>query len=89
MKVLKIVTSFMLLLLITLASVSTAQQNYSMAPGEKIPFDKAVTIGKLPNGLTYYIRVNHKPEKRAEMRLVVKAGSLQEDDDQLGLAHFC
>src|SRR5690606_32604577 len=36
----------------------------------------------------YYIMVNHKPENRAEFRLAVKAGSMQEDEDQLGLAHF-
>lgn len=53
-----------------------------------LPVDTAVTIGTLPNGMQYYIRANHEPEKRAELRLVVKAGSLQEDDDQRGLAHF-
>ena len=41
-----------------------------------------------PNGLRYYVRANKKPEKRAELRLVVKAGSILEDDDQQGLAHF-
>ncbi len=45
-------------------------------------------MGKLPNGLTYYIRQNHRPEKRVELRLVVRAGSVLEDEDQLGLAHF-
>ena len=54
----------------------------------KIPVDPKVKIGKLDNGLTYYIRKNLKPEKRAELRLIVKAGSILEDDDQLGLAHF-
>jgi zinc protease len=55
---------------------------------EPLPVDPNVEIGKLDNGLTYYIRVNHKPENRAELRLVVRAGSVLEDDDQLGLAHF-
>jgi zinc protease len=50
--------------------------------------DPNVKIGKLSNGLTYYIRENKKPENRAEFWLVVNAGSLQENDDQLGLAHF-
>jgi len=50
--------------------------------------DPNVKIGKLPNGLTYYIRENKKPESRAEFWLVVNAGSLQENEDQLGLAHF-
>ena len=55
---------------------------------QKLPVDKSVRIGKLENGLTYYIRKNSKPENRIEMRLVVNAGSVLEDDDQQGLAHF-
>ncbi|HLL44351.1 MAG TPA: pitrilysin family protein, partial [Segetibacter sp.] len=47
-----------------------------------------VTIGKLSNGLTYYIRRNQEPKDRAELRLVVKAGSVLETDQQVGLAHF-
>ncbi|HEV2146309.1 MAG TPA: insulinase family protein [Longimicrobiaceae bacterium] len=58
------------------------------APGERIPTDSAVTVGRLPNGLTYYVRENREPENRAELRLVVNAGSVLEDDDQLGLAHL-
>jgi zinc protease len=54
----------------------------------KIPVDSKIKKGVLANGLTYYIRKNEKPEKRAELRLVVKAGSILEDEDQLGLAHF-
>ncbi len=50
--------------------------------------DPQVTIGTLPNGLRYYIRRNGRPEHRAELRLVVNAGSVLEDDDQRGLAHF-
>jgi zinc protease len=55
---------------------------------QPMPLDPNVKIGRLPNGLTYYIRQNKLPEKRVEMRLVVNAGSVVEDDDQLGLAHF-
>ena len=55
---------------------------------QKLPLDSAVRVGKLPNGLTYYIRHNEKPENKAEMRLVVNAGSIFEDPDQQGLAHF-
>src|SRR6267142_2660574 len=47
-----------------------------------------IKIGKLSNGLTYYIRKNGRPEKKVELRLVVKVGSIMEDDDQRGLAHF-
>jgi zinc protease len=50
--------------------------------------DPNVKTGKLSNGLTYYIRENKKPENRAEFWLLVNAGSMQENDDQLGLAHF-
>jgi zinc protease len=53
-----------------------------------LPFDPAVTVGTLGNGMRYYIRENHKPEKRAELRLVVNAGSVLEDEDQRGLAHM-
>ena len=53
-----------------------------------LPRDPHVIVGTLPNGLRYYIRRNAKPEKRAELRLVVNAGSVLEDDDQRGLAHF-
>lgn len=55
---------------------------------DPIPVAPQLRIGKLPNGLTYYIQKNGKPEKRVELRLVVKAGSILEDDDQQGLAHF-
>src|SRR5262245_20419704 len=55
---------------------------------EKLPVDPMVKIGKLPNGLTYYIRKNTRPEKKVELRLIVNAGSVLEDDDQQGLAHF-
>lgn len=58
------------------------------ANDQKIPLDPAVQYGKLPNGLTYYIRENKKPEQRVELRLVVNVGSILEDDNQLGLAHF-
>lgn len=57
-------------------------------PGAPIPTDSAVTIGTLPNGLRYYVRVNHRPAKRAELRLVVDAGSVLEDSAQRGLAHL-
>lgn len=55
----------------------------------QIPLDPNVRTGTLPNGLKYYIQRNTTPEKRVEMRLAVKTGSIMEDPDQLGLAHFC
>lgn len=62
--------------------VASAQQ---MPP---IPTDPAVRIGKLENGLTYYIRHNELPEKRADFYIAQKVGSILEDDHQRGLAHF-
>ena len=56
---------------------------------EPIPVDPNIMNKQLPNGVHYIIRQNQKPEKRAELRLVVNAGSVLEDDNQRGLAHFC
>jgi zinc protease len=55
---------------------------------DPLPIDPRVKIGKLSNGLTYYIQKNTRPEKKVELRLVVNTGSILEDDDQRGLAHF-
>ncbi|MFW6181610.1 MAG: M16 family metallopeptidase, partial [Spirochaetota bacterium] len=53
-----------------------------------LPVDPKVTLGTLDNGLTYYIRPNGRPPRRAELRLVVDVGSVLEEEDQRGLAHF-
>ena len=66
--------------------VTSAVQTAALT--QTVPVDTQITQGTLPNGLRYYVRANRKPEKRAELRLVVKAGSVLEDDDQQGLAHF-
>src|ERR1051325_9818808 len=58
------------------------------ADAERLPIDPDVTVKKLPNGLTYYIRQNKKPENRAQFHLVVNAGSILETEKQQGLAHF-
>ncbi|UCB47393.1 MAG: insulinase family protein [Spirochaetota bacterium] len=65
-----------------------ALQPRSLELDAELPIDPQITIGTLKNGLTYYIRENINPENRAELRLVVNAGSVLEDEDQLGLAHF-
>ena len=72
---------------ILVASAAGAQQ---VAPKltDALPVDPAIVQGTLPNGLRYFVRRNEKPQKRAELRLVVRAGSILEDDDQRGLAHF-
>ena len=66
----------------TAASVA----NYALSAD--MPVDPEVLVGALPNGLRFYIRPNPKPAREVELRLVVKAGSVLEDDDQRGLAHF-
>ena len=55
---------------------------------EPMPVGPGVTVGQLENGLRYYIRENSEPANRAEFSLVVRVGSVVEDEDQLGLAHF-
>lgn len=60
----------------------------TLALDRPVPVESAITVGTLPNGLRYYIRPNKQPLNRAELRLVIKAGSVLEDDDQQGLAHF-
>ena len=55
---------------------------------QALPDDPAVRVGKLDNGLTYYIRHNDKPSQRAEFDLATDVGAFQEEDDQDGLAHF-
>lgn len=72
---------------ILILSVSLFSQEKYLAT-DPLPQDPDVIVGQLDNGLKYYIRQNHKPEKRVEFRLVVNAGSVLEDDDQQGLAHF-
>ena len=74
-----------LLLLCLLFVVGMVHAQMEMPP---IPTDTAVKIGKLPNGLTYYIRYNNWPEHRANFYIAQKVGSIQEDESQRGLAHF-
>jgi zinc protease len=69
---------------ILLTAVAVAQADLS----SPIPTDPNVRIGKLSNGLTYYIQKNAKPENKVELRLAVNVGSTAERDDQQGLAHF-
>jgi zinc protease len=74
-----------LLLLVALFSLCNLMGQKLTDP---INNDPNVKVGKLSNGLTYYIRENKKPENRAEFWLLVNAGSMQENDNQVGLAHF-
>ncbi|MFH1146265.1 MAG: insulinase family protein [Pseudomonadota bacterium] len=91
--------SHLLLIVFTVLSFFVAQASFAAIPSDKtaqleykpadlLESDPQVRTGKLQNGLTYYIRTNKKPEKRAELRLVVNVGSVLEEDDEQGLAHF-
>lgn len=74
----------------TTAQTTTNPENQQSGsiPSDNLPITPEVKIGKLSNGLTYYIQNNGKPEDKVELRLAIKAGSILEDDDQVGLAHF-
>lgn len=80
-------TKFNSLLLLMLAMLfalpSAAQQK-----GEQLPVDPSITIGKLKNGITYYIRHNEKPDNLVNFYIAQKVGSIQEEESQRGLAHF-
>lgn len=82
-----------IILAAALLSCSFLAQAESKVPAplsltSNLPVSPLVSTGKLANGLTYYIHKNPRPENKLELRLVVKAGSTLEDDDQQGLAHF-
>lgn len=75
----------LVLFLLALPAMVFAQELKMDSP---IPLDPTVRTGKLKNGLTYYIKNNKKPENKVDLRLIVNAGSILENDDQQGLAHF-
>ena len=81
----KLKKMFTLLLVMGSAVIASAQQQPQMPP---IPTDPNVRIGKLENGLTYYIRHNELPENRADFYIAQKVGSILEEENQRGLAHF-
>jgi zinc protease len=81
-----------LLLVVAATSLAVAQSKPTALRAidyrELVPFDTAIHSATLPNGLKYFVRQNNRPAKRVSLRLGVKAGSLNEADDQLGLAHL-
>ena len=81
-KVKKIFAAMLLMMVALSANVTMAQQMPA------IPVDEAVRIGKLDNGLTYYIRHNDYPEHKANFYIAQRVGTMQEEDNQQGLAHF-
>ena len=74
---------FLIVSFLVVFSVTAFSQN------QPLPIDKEVITGTLDNGVKYYIKKNQKPEKRAELRLFVNAGSVLENEDQRGLGTFC
>jgi len=62
--------------------------SFTVLQSQELPTDKNLIEGELENGFKYTIMKNSKPKNRAEFRLVLKVGSLEEDDDQKGMAHF-
>lgn len=83
---------FIVILLVLFMSAGFAQtvtiEGQELSLEDPLPRDPSIRVGRLDNGLTYYIRNNTEPSNRAELGLAINAGSLLEDDDQLGLAHF-
>ena len=77
-----------LLCIAPLLGMGTAAPQTNIDLSRQLPVDPLVTIGTLDNGLRYYIRSNKRPENRAELQLVLNVGSVLEDEDQIGLAHF-
>lgn len=76
------------LLFLTVAFGWATAANAQTDLKKPIPMDPKVRYGKLPNGMTYYIRKNEEPKKRAELYLINKVGAIQEEDKENGLAHF-
>lgn len=97
---LRVLAASLALIFISSTTFSQVKKKPSAAPKSKtpaaavpqkaavLPVDPDVLIGKLPNGLTYYIRKNTEPKNRASLFLVNKVGSVLENDNQQGLAHF-
>jgi zinc protease len=73
---------------LNVASAESQTSPFSLELAAPLPVDPSIQTGQFGNGITYFIKVNKKPENRAELRLAVNAGSVLEDADQLGLAHF-
>lgn len=87
----KIITYCTAALSTALLAIPAFGQQHPASPDDKaplIPLDPAVRTGKLANGFTYYIRHNEEPQHRVVMYLANKVGSILEEDDQRGLAHF-
>ena len=82
----RLLSAALVMVFMALPGIIRAQdQNPMLQP---LPVDTAVRIGKLPNGLTYYIRHNEYPKGQADFYIAQNVGSILEEDSQSGLAHF-
>ena len=79
-------TSFIIFFFALIQHISSQATEIDL--DQKLTLNKEIIYGKLNNNFTYYIKKNVKPKKKATIHLILKAGSLMEDDDQLGLAHL-
>ena len=78
----------MIFAIVSMLMLGVASASAQMDAMQQLPADKAIRVGKLENGLTYYIRHNEKPKGMANFYIVHDVGAIQEDDNQQGLAHF-
>jgi zinc protease len=81
-----VLLSFMIIIAMSFSSLAQNSPSYDL--NSMIPMNPKVKTGTLENGLKYFILKNKKPENRTDLQIVVRAGSIHEDDDQAGLAHF-
>ena len=82
--------TFFALVFLTALLLTTGCQSSKVekSSGNQLTLDSAIKQGTLDNGMKYFIRENAEPKNRIQLRLIVKAGSCMEDDDQKGIAHF-
>lgn len=82
----KLKRSIILAVILLAVAASLAAQRLKM--GDELPLDSAVCVGKLDNGMTYYLRNNSNPSGMADFYIVYDVGAIQEEDSEAGLAHF-
>ena len=75
-------------LLLAIVAITVSLPALAVKDGEQLPLDPTIRIGKLKNGITYYIRHNKNPENLVNFYIAQKVGSIQEEENQRGLAHF-
>jgi zinc protease len=89
-KIIPLIIGSVLLTALVLTCATTSKVDFAGLgrAGDRVPLTSRALTGKLPNGLTYFILENSRPENRAHLALIVNAGSVLERDDERGFAHF-